>query len=208
MDFIDEARNMFSGSLQVSTLTYLDYIEDLMKFEGLSERGYKPSMANDEKVDFFSKLSRDSAPTKYWSAKSFFVKSCYPADSFVEAQKMLLRIPEDCAVFIDTERGAIGQRSPSETVYVHRDVLFNFKIYFDSRREDGVGDMQKWMNELYETVKFMDSGASYQNYPEPNMGDHLRRYYGGNLEKLIEVKRKWDPKNYFNSKLSLPIRLP
>ncbi len=163
--------------------------------------------SNDERLEFFSNYTRERSGTAYHSARSFFVKKRYTAESFNEAQNILMEMPASTGgLFINSEQGAIGNHQSNESAYVHRDAIFSFKVYYEARNEQDYETSKDWMDRLYESVKFMDSGETYQNYPE--RGINLRRYYGSNLERLIDIKNKWDPNQYFDLEMSLPKVLP
>lgn len=152
---------------------------------------------------------QDNASFYYHQAKSFYVKKPYDSESLREAQDVLSAIPTQAGgILISSEQGAIGKHQSNESAYVHRDALFNLKIFFETENKEDAERGRTWMNRFYETVKFLDSGATFPNYPERNLKDYLRRFYGSNLERLVEIKRKWDPDHYFNSEMSLPIQLP
>lgn len=124
-----------------------------------------------------------------------------------EVQNVVSEIPNNTnGIMITSEQGAIAARRPKDTAYVHRDSLFNVRLFFESMTVDGVVEGKKWAKKFMKSTKFMDSGETYQNYPDIELKDYLSRYYGSNLEKLMEIKRKWDPKGYFDSKMSIPTR--
>ena len=51
------------------------------------------------------------------------------------------------------------------------------------------------------------SGGVYQNFTDRSLSDWPRAYYGQNLERLVEVKRTWDPDNLFQYPQSIPTTL-
>ena len=50
-------------------------------------------------------------------------------------------------------------------------------------------------------------GGAYQNFPERAEADRQRTYFGQNLERLVEVKRTWNPDNLFRFAQSIPVTL-
>lgn len=188
-------------------VTFPTYIEFVLNnnYVSVNKAPPKPHTIKNN-LEFLSSLTRDNGAPKYFFAKSFFVKKPYSAENLREAEKVLLEIPNSSSrIHINSEQGAISRRRPNEMAYVHRDALFNFKVYFEGVNADHVGPSKIWMKKFLKSVKFLDSGNTYQNYPERDLRDYLDRYYGSNLEKLIDIKSKWDPNGYFQSQMSLPI---
>jgi len=52
------------------------------------------------------------------------------------------------------------------------------------------------------------SAGAFLNYVDLDIPNPARAYWGPNLERLVEVKRKYDPGNLFRHALSIPIRTP
>ena len=94
--------------------------------------------------------------------------------------------------------GAINAVAPDATAFWHRravmDVFFMpFWLYEDSR-EKAEADVA----EFDRVVGPLSNGHSYQNYPNRDIEDFGRAYFGGNLERLIKVKTAYDPDNFFS----------
>ncbi len=49
------------------------------------------------------------------------------------------------------------------------------------------------------------TGRAYQNFPDQKLADPLRSYYGQNLPRLRDVKRHYDPDNFFCHQQSIPL---
>ena len=50
------------------------------------------------------------------------------------------------------------------------------------------------------------SGGVYPNWPDPDLEDWDDAYYRTNYERLVRVKRKYDPDDFFRFHQSLPSR--
>ncbi len=94
--------------------------------------------------------------------------------------------------------GAAARRVPRDaTAFAHRDALYDLVMlsrWRDPREDDGnVG----WTRALWQALQPYSSGAVYVN----NLGDEdretVRTAYGPNYERLLALKRKWDPENVF-----------
>jgi hypothetical protein len=93
--------------------------------------------------------------------------------------------------------GAINAVAPDATAFWHRkaamDVfLFSFWLIEDSRQ-----GAEGYVNEFDRVVQPLSNGQSYQNYPNRKLEDFDNAYFGGNLPRLLEVKRAYDPDNLF-----------
>jgi FAD/FMN-containing dehydrogenase len=49
------------------------------------------------------------------------------------------------------------------------------------------------------------SSYCYQNFIDPSQQDYLHAYYGENLARLRQIKRRYDPKNVFHYAQSIPV---
>lgn len=212
LDFINAALRIFpeAYNFTITFPTFKDFVDNLSFTPDVN--GYKSykSMSIDEQLEFYSSLTRNDGKPFYYQARSFFVENPYDAHSFKEAEQLMSKMPKECGIIINSEQGAIAQRRADESAYVHRGALFNFKVSFETVQgnDTDIESSRDWMNQLYESVKFLDSGRTYQNYPEKHLTDYLERYYGTNLKRLIQIKKKWDPNHFFKSAQSLPIDLP
>lgn len=109
------------------------------------------------------------------------------------------------ALILDSYGGAINRIHPDETAFVHRHALFSIQ-YFSSWVGDGSPDL-RWIRNLYAAMRPHVTGFAYQNYIDPDLTSWKHAYYGSNLRRLAEVKRKYDPHGFFHFPQSIPRHL-
>ncbi|KAI0398139.1 hypothetical protein F5Y17DRAFT_412460 [Xylariaceae sp. FL0594] len=67
----------------------------------------------------------------------------------------------------------------------------------------------KWFTDLEGLLRPAVGPASYTGYADDTISTNpLTSYYGDNVCKLISIKRKWDPNDFFTNPLSVPPRAP
>jgi hypothetical protein len=100
---------------------------------------------------------------------------------------------------------AIGRVPAEATAFVHRDALFMIETTIQSYGEpDRKRAAFDWATTSKAALHPWGNGHVYQNYPDPELVDASHAYYGSNLDRLLEVKAKYDPDNFFTS--SQPLR--
>jgi FAD/FMN-containing dehydrogenase len=66
---------------------------------------------------------------------------------------------------------------------------------------------QAWLDDFHAAMRPFTSDESFQNFVDEAETDYLRAYYGSNFERLVEIKRKYDPDNLFRFAQSIPLSL-
>jgi FAD/FMN-containing dehydrogenase len=86
--------------------------------------------------------------------------------------------------------GAYGRVPAGGTAFVHRDARFLLKheVVVDPEAGDRAA-ARRWLARSWELVHPWGTGGSYQNFPDPDLPDEPRAYYGANLERLRNVTR-------------------
>jgi len=106
--------------------------------------------------------------------------------------------------------GAIGQRSHNETAFRHRQAIYNVGVRLlvpnGTNEEDQVfQDQASLVSAVWPSIAKHLQGA-YVNYPMPSLAkeDYPKAYWGGNLERLMQIKEHFDPENYLHHPHSVP----
>ncbi len=68
-----------------------------------------------------------------------------------------------------------------------------------TRWEDPADDERciAWARELFHRAAPFASGSVYVNFMPEDEGDRVTSAYGPNYERLVQLKRKYDPDNVF-----------
>lgn len=106
--------------------------------------------------------------------------------------------------------GAVAEVSPEATAFVHRDALMLSAIDLAWTPEDDAGlvaENEAWLGEFHASMRPFTSDQSFQNFADGAETDYLRAYYGTNLERLVEIKRRYDPGNLFRFPQSIPLAI-
>jgi FAD/FMN-containing dehydrogenase len=111
------------------------------------------------------------------------------------------RVPSPYSgVLAEHRGGAAGRVAPDETAFPHRGLLYNLVITaeWDDPADDQINI--RWARELWAALQPFAHDAVYLNYVADE-GDErearVRAAYGANYDRLVELKRKYDPTNLF-----------
>jgi FAD/FMN-containing dehydrogenase len=93
--------------------------------------------------------------------------------------------------------GAVQRVSSEATAFAHRDVTFAINIAGmwpdPAQNEDNI----RWVREYYEALAPHSKDGGYVNFMSGDDQDRMRASYGANYDRLVEVKRTYDPGNIF-----------
>ncbi len=108
--------------------------------------------------------------------------------------------------------GEINRVPPEATAFVHRADLFIFAAetcWADHDPPSVAAANLRWLDEFYFDIFGKTPPAqSYQNFPDPTLRDWRSAYYGANYNRLVRVKRKYDPTGFFRYPQAIGSRRP
>jgi len=127
-------------------------------------------------------------------ASDYLAKVPTQAQAALFTQAIEARGSQPGALLIDAYGGALNRVAPTATAFAHRDMLASIQ-YFATGEPAAA---RQWVNASRATLAPATSGAAYVNYIDPDLKGWERAYYGANLARLQQVKRRYDPKNLFH----------
>jgi FAD/FMN-containing dehydrogenase len=157
-----------------------------------------------------------TTPSGAYQVKSGFVQGTLPARGLATMQEWISTMPsvpsraQESTAAIFCWGGKINDLPPDANAFVHRSADFLFKCEALWEPEDDpvlIATNLEWLEGYYSAMQPYLSGGAYQNFPDRGLVDWQHAYYGKNLDRLVEVKRTWDPDNLFRFPQSIPLAL-
>jgi hypothetical protein len=102
-----------------------------------------------------------------------------------------------CEIFLGLIGGKANEARPDATAYPHRNVQFAMNVH--GRWEDAADDLRVvgWAREFFAASAPYAAGSVYINFMTQDEGGRIHEAYGANYERLVQVKRRYDPDNLF-----------
>jgi FAD/FMN-containing dehydrogenase len=107
-------------------------------------------------------------------------------------------------IFLGLLGGKANALPPDATAYPHRNVLYAMNVH--GRWADPGEDTRciTWAREFFATVTPFAAGSVYINFMTQDEGARIREAYGGNYDRLVQVKNRYDPHNLFRFNHNIP----
>lgn len=102
--------------------------------------------------------------------------------------------------------GGVARTPPDATAFVHRAALFYISIISLWQQDQATKANVAWTDDLAAALRRYLNGEVYQNYADEDLADWAAAYYGPNYPRLRQVKRQYDPDDFFHHRQS--VRLP
>lgn len=139
-------------------------------------------------------------------AKNGFLGSL--ADNGIDRiMDVFTRTPGLYDVFCDHCGGAYSHMAPDATAFPRRDMQFVLAIWSGWPTSDGIDEKVAQMRAAWRELETLTQGF-YTNYV--GTGDAAAAYrenFGGNLERLVALKAKYDPMNLFRLNANVPPKI-
>ena len=107
-------------------------------------------------------------------------------------------------ILFDSYGGAINRVSPTATAFAHRDMRYSIQYAGGWTQPENQRFMLGWLRGTRAAMRPHVTGSAYVNYIDSQLGGWERAYYGNNLERLADVKRRYDPEDVFRFAQAVP----
>jgi len=141
----------------------------------------------------------------YWKSHDFLDLTDDLIDVLIEQTR---RIPDPQSEIAFAQLGGAVTRIPiNATAYGHRNAQFVMNVH--GRWEDPVKDEAciGWARNLFNGTAPFATGGVYVNFLTQEEQDRIQNAYGANFQKLVEIKMKYDPDNFFSINQNISPRL-
>jgi FAD/FMN-containing dehydrogenase len=132
----------------------------------------------------------------YWKSHNFTEISDGLIDVLVESAG---NVPTGhCEVFIACLGGATSRVAPDAMAYSHRDANYVMNVHgrWETPAEDAT--VIGWARGAFDGAAPFATGGVYVNFMPEDEEDRVGAAYGVNQARLAELKRKYDPTNFFS----------
>jgi len=93
--------------------------------------------------------------------------------------------------------GAATRVGVSDTAFPHRRHSFNFMIWSNWEGAENSEKNIRWTREFWKAMQPFLIESSYGNYVSDEGDESARAAYGANYDRLVALKKKYDPTNLF-----------
>jgi FAD/FMN-containing dehydrogenase len=105
--------------------------------------------------------------------------------------------PYTFAPFLEHWHGAATRVPVTETAFPHRKYSWNLLLWSMWDNPSGTEKNVQWTRECYEALRPFLAAGAYGNYVTDEGEGIAREAYGPNYDRLVALKNKYDPTNFF-----------
>ncbi|MGB5353422.1 MAG: FAD-binding oxidoreductase [Woeseia sp.] len=168
-------------------------------------------------VDFATPALGGFGPADYVTLQTMYDAGAGPGNRNYWRSNFLMKLPDEVIDLIVTQAeqglrgpgtlvllehmgGAVGRVGDNATAFSNRGARHNLSILSSWPKKADDEENIRWTRAFGDAVKPFATGAGYVNYMTGDEGaERVQATYKANLERLIEIKRKYDPDNFFSA---------
>ena len=132
----------------------------------------------------------------YWKSHNFLQLSDGAFDTMVEYAAQLPTPGSE--IFLGHLAGVANEVPTNATAYTARDAKFVLNVHGRWDNPDQDETCIRWSRAFFKAAAPYASSGAYVNFMTADEGDRVRAAYGPNYDRLLEIKRRFDPENIFH----------
>lgn len=137
----------------------------------------------------------------YWKSQDLIELDDHTIDVLVGA---IGKLPgPECEIFVGHVGGAAERVAADATAFPQRNSHFVINVHARWREAAMDETCTGWARDIYKATKGKSAGTAYINFMPADEADRVEAAYGGNYARLMEVKQKYDPANFFRMNQNL-----
>ena len=138
----------------------------------------------------------------YWRSAFFTDLSDAAVQALVDAYEA---VPSPMtAIIIEHFHGAVCRVDPTATAFPHREPGFNLVLAGQWADPADTEVNMQWVRDTLAALEPYTGPRTYMNYAADDEADRIDASYGPNLDRLRDVKRRYDPDNVFRLNQNIP----
>jgi hypothetical protein len=102
-----------------------------------------------------------------------------------------------CFFFVEEFHGAVCRVGQTDTAFGRREPGYNFAVFVNWQDPSEAQRMTEWGRRFWDAMQPFVHTAVYANYLADEGEARARAAYGANYERLVALKTKYDPTNFF-----------
>jgi FAD/FMN-containing dehydrogenase len=110
-----------------------------------------------------------------------------------------------CELDLTPMAGAYNRVAADATAFAHRGARFLLKHTAVVAPGADAAPARDWLERSFALVHPHGSGRVYPNFPEPELDGWARAYWAGNVDRLREVRARYDPGDVFRGPQTIPL---
>ena len=132
----------------------------------------------------------------YWKTHNFKELNDKAIDTMIEYAG---KLPDpQCEIFIALLEGKSNSVSSDAMAYGNRDLNYVLNVHGRWEKPSQDNECISWARDFYKASLPFASGGAYVNFMTNDEGERVASAYGKNYERLVQLKKKYDPKNIFH----------
>lgn len=138
----------------------------------------------------------------YWRSAFFTQLSDAAVQVLIDAYEA---VPSPMtAIFIEYYHGAACRVDPTATAFPHREPGFNLVLAGQWADPADTEVNVQWVRDTFAALEPYTAPRTLVNYAGADQPDEVVAFYGPNLDRLRDIKRRYDPDNVFHLNQNIP----